>query len=126
MMRAMASVAPPGGNGTIMVTGRDGYVCAAAVALPASVAASAALQVTMTHVTMVTRPFTSPNDLFRRRNSLLAEGSIVGAALGNAAPIEQALLHLRHRLGNVGDDEAVGGAHGLDVELLHQLIEPGA
>src|ERR1700683_3560635 len=30
MIRAMVSVAPPGGNGTIMVTGRSGYFCAEA------------------------------------------------------------------------------------------------
>ena len=34
-MRAMMSVIPPGGNGTIMVTGRDGKACAAALAMPA-------------------------------------------------------------------------------------------
>ena len=28
MMRAMASVDPPGGNGTMSVIGRDGKVCA--------------------------------------------------------------------------------------------------
>src|SRR5437868_13530454 len=30
MMRAAASVEPPGGNGTISVSGRDGKVCACA------------------------------------------------------------------------------------------------
>src|SRR5262249_29294555 len=33
-MRAVTSVPPPAGNGTIIVIGRDGYICAVAIAMP--------------------------------------------------------------------------------------------
>jgi hypothetical protein len=39
--REMASVAPPGGNGTIRVIGREGYVCADAAPTTVTVKASA-------------------------------------------------------------------------------------
>src|SRR5438445_12009980 len=44
MMRAAASVEPPGGNGTISVSGRDGKVCAcAAVAAHTAVNSAATI-----------------------------------------------------------------------------------
>ena len=42
MMRASASAAPPAGNGTTRVIGRDGKVCACAPARPASTASATA------------------------------------------------------------------------------------
>ncbi len=43
MIRAAASVDPPGGNGTTSVMGRDGYVCACAPPMPARIATDSAI-----------------------------------------------------------------------------------
>src|SRR5262249_25331669 len=48
MMRAAASVDPPGGNGTIKVSGRDGNGCACASALQLTISNSAATSLLIT------------------------------------------------------------------------------
>src|SRR4051794_27093571 len=55
MMRAAASVDPPGGNGTTRVIGRDGKFCAPALPIPARIA-SASIATNLIAVSSQCRP----------------------------------------------------------------------
>src|ERR1700733_13799075 len=119
MMRAAASVDPPGGNGTTSVSARDGQVCACAPAMPAKSASARATE----HFFM-TSPSLSVNfggalqrlfELFQRK--ILAARDLENGSL--AARTE--LAGIRHLGGDIVRDydgtvtigvNEIVGAHG--------------
>jgi hypothetical protein len=66
MIRASVSVGPPGGNPTIMVTGRDGKISAAAGAATAASASSAAAKLAMRFGFMTSVDYRPAGPSFRR------------------------------------------------------------
>src|SRR3954465_3616218 len=89
MIRAAESVEPPGGNGTISVIGREGYVCACASAAPTMTSNdSAAHKALMTFPRMLITP-------------AFAGGSSSSVDLGRA--LQRLFQFLQREVGTAGD-----------------------
>src|SRR5689334_4426360 len=143
MMRAAASVDPPGGNGTIRVSGRDGKFCACAVATAHTTMNSAAINLLITPSPMLARfvfwrlvyfsgalqrflqflerKILGPRDLENRRLPAGAEF----AGIGN---LRRDIVRDDDRAVRVGMDQVVGfHGHAGDTNLAAEIlgVHPG-